>query len=389
MRILAIIPARGGSKRIKHKNIKKFAGKPMIKYSIDAALRASCFEEVMVSTDDEEIAAVARDCGATVPFMRSAATANDFATTADVLNEVLDRYSAAGREFDAICCLYATAPFVTPRLLLQGAGILRSGEANGAFTCVRYSYPVQRCLVRDEEGYIKMMFPEYAKTRTQDLEPTYHDAGQFYFITVESFRKYNTLWAPATKPIVLPESAVQDIDTPEDWEIAERKFITDRLPKELDLGEYKLISYPLLNSATSDIMLRERNAEEVRRQMVNCEPISREEHERFVESLRYRNDCAYYAVFDAKGSVVGSVNLRLKTTDSVDRGIWISEGCRGKGIAGNLMRMLYDWLCYDLGMKSVVTQVRHENGASNALEHKLGAVETARDEEYIYYELQL
>lgn len=389
MRILAIIPARGGSKRIPRKNIREFAGRPMIQHSIDAARLAGCFEEIMVSTDDEEIAQIARHAGAKVPFMRSEATANDFATTADVINEVLDSYAAQGREFDAICCLYATAPFVTPRRLLQGAAIIENGEAKGAFTCVRYSYPIQRCLVRDDEGYVKMMFPEYATTRTQDLQPTYHDAGQFYFITVESFRKHNTLWAPQTLPIELPESEVQDIDTPEDWEIAEMKYETGRLPKSFTIGDFTLTSYPLLDDNAHEFILSERNKPEVRRQMVNRNPIEIDEHLRFVKMLKRRHDCAYYAITNSEGDIVGSANLHLNDAKRVERGIWIAESYRGKGLAVKIMHNLYDWLKLNLGIEMVQTMVRHDNAASNALERRLGAHEVNRDEEYVYYELTL
>ena len=389
MRILAIIPARGGSKRIPRKNIREFAGRPMIQHSIDAARLAGCFEEIMVSTDDEEIAHIARHAGAKVPFMRSEATANDFATTADVINEVLDRYASQGREFDAICCLYATAPFVSPRRLLQGAAIIESGEAKGAFTCVRYSYPIQRCLVRDNEGYVKMMFPEYATTRTQDLQPTYHDAGQFYFITVESFRKHNTLWAPETLPIVLPESEVQDIDTPEDWEIAEMKYETNRLPKRFTLGDLTLTSYTQLDGDAHEFILAERNKPEVRRQMVNRDSIMKEDHLRFVKSLKLRKDCAYYAITNAGGDIVGSANLHLTDAKRIERGIWITESCRGKGLSVKIMRNLYDWLKLNLGIEMVQTMVRRDNAASNALERRLGAHEVNRDKEYVYYELTL
>lgn len=224
MKTLAIIPARGGSKRIERKNVRPFAGVPVIAYSIRAALDSACFDEVMVSTDDEEIAATARKYGATVPFMRSAATADDFATTADVIREVLDRYEKEGRRFDAIACIYATAPFVTADRLRQGFGIIERGEARAAFSCVEYSYPIQRSLVIAPDGRIGMKFPEYADTRSQDLSKSYHDAGQFYFTTVSAFRECGSLWGPDTRPIILPETEVQDLDTPQDWIIAEMKY---------------------------------------------------------------------------------------------------------------------------------------------------------------------
>lgn len=223
MTSICIIPARGGSKRIPRKNIKDFLGKPIIAYSIEAALKSGLFDEVMVSTDDEEIAEVARQYGAAVPFMRSAHTASDFATTADVINEVLDSYSSKGKEFDTVCCLYATAPFVTPQHLQEAAEIITRGEFDSAFTCVEFSYPVLRSLVINSEGRIAMKWPEYGPCRSQDLEKFYHDAGQFYFATMDVYRTTG-FWGPNTYPIILSELEVQDLDTPTDWALAEIKF---------------------------------------------------------------------------------------------------------------------------------------------------------------------
>lgn len=224
MKSICIIPARGGSKRIPRKNIKDFLGKPIIAYSIEAALKSEMFDEVMVSTDDEEIAEIARKFGAKVPFLRSEATANDFATTADVMNEVLDRYKQQGQEFDVICCIYATAPFVTPDKIQQASKLLREGEFDSAFTCTAFSYPVLRGLVVDDKGRIAMKWPEYRNSRSQDLPKFYHDAGQFYFATTEAFRKANGFWGENTAPIIISELEVQDLDTPTDWALAEMKF---------------------------------------------------------------------------------------------------------------------------------------------------------------------
>lgn len=221
MSSVAIIPARGGSKRIPHKNIKDFLGKPIIAYSIEAALKSGLFDEVMVSTDDAEIASVARSCGASVPFMRSAQTANDYATTADVIREVLDCYRKSGKSFDVLCCLYSTAPFVTQDNLKEAFSKL--GEFDSVFTVVQYSYPVQRSLnVRD--GKVGMNFPQFKDSRSQDLEATYHDAGQFYFAKTETFLKENTLWGSNTGALILPELQVQDLDTETDWKLAEMKY---------------------------------------------------------------------------------------------------------------------------------------------------------------------
>lgn len=382
--MICIIPARGGSKRITRKNIRQFCGRPMIEWSIRAALASGVFDEVMVSTDDADIADIARACGASVPFMRSEATANDFATTADVLNEVLDRYEAMGRRFDTLCCLYATAPFVTGARLRDAAAILRRGEALGAFTVVRYSYPIQRCLVTDDAGHIGMLFPEYATTRTQDLQPTYHDAGQFYFADVNSFRRHNTLWGPDTVPVILPEAEVQDIDTLEDWEIAEQKFARLHFPDRIHLDGYTLTNYSLVDEAVSTALYNERNNPAVRPLMDNPEPIARASHDAFVRSLAFRDDCVYYAVTDAEGKLVGSVNLHRPvggegnpTADrnSLERGILIFEAARGRGIATDLLRKLYAWLAANMSVSAITTHVHPDNAPSHALERALGAQE--------------
>lgn len=223
MSSIAIIPARGGSKRIPRKNIKDFLGKPIIAYSIEAALQSGIFDEVMVSTDDKEIADVARRYGASVPFMRSSHTASDFATTADVISEVLDSYASHGKEFDTVCCLYATAPFITIDRLRKAASIIAAGEFDSAFTCVEYTYPVLRSLVINSDGRISMKWPEFKNSRSQDLEKFYHDAGQFYFATMDAYRTTG-FWGSNTAPIILSELEAQDLDTPTDWQLAEIKY---------------------------------------------------------------------------------------------------------------------------------------------------------------------
>lgn len=389
MRILAIIPARGGSKRIERKNIRPFAGAPIISYSINAALAAGCFEEVMVSTDDEEIAEVARRYGASVPFMRSAKTSDDYATTADVIAEVLGAYRALGREFDAICCIYATAPFVTPGRLRDAAGMLKSGEAQAAFTCVEYSYPTQRCLVVDAGGRVAMKFPEYARSRSQDLQKTYHDAGQFYFSTVRSLEACGSLWGPDTRPIILPELEVQDLDTPTDWKLAEMKFRLIGMPGTFRTSSYKFMPYPDMTDSESEFVLESRNEPAVREQMVNREEISRADHERFRASLRGRRDKQYYVVFDNDGNIIGSVNIERTGEDSMERGIWIAAGHRGKRHAVEMLRQLYNYLHDNYSTRFIETRVRIDNAASLALEKALGAVETGRDDEYAYFKKEL
>ena len=217
---LCIITARGGSKRIPRKNIREFLGKPIIAYSIEAALSAGIFEEVMVSTDDEEIAEVSRRYGASVPFFRSAATANDYATTADVLNEVLSEYEKRGRSFEIFSCIYPTAPFVTPEKLRDAYEKLRESDADALTPVIPFSYPPQRAFVIKDGGLV-YQYPEYKRARSQDLEPIYHDCGQFYFYRTASFRRGET---GKMLPLVMPEEETQDIDNYSDWELAELKY---------------------------------------------------------------------------------------------------------------------------------------------------------------------
>lgn len=223
MKNLCIIPARGGSKRIPRKNIKPFMGKPIMAYSIEAALESRIFDEVIVSTDDADFAKVAKQYGASVPFMRSAATANDYASTEDVLLEVLDEYKKQGKEFDNLCCLYSTAPFVTAARMKEAYDKMISEGVDAVFTVVAYSYPIQRCL-HIVDGKIGMKWPEYQSARSQDLETIYHDAGQFYFARVQQLRIEKDLWMKNSVPLILPETEVQDLDTMTDWQLAEMKF---------------------------------------------------------------------------------------------------------------------------------------------------------------------
>lgn len=219
---LAIITARGGSKRIPRKNIKEFCGKPILCYSVEAALQSEMFQEVMVSTDDEEIAEIARKAGAVVPFMRSGDTANDYASTDEVIMEVLQEYEKRGQHFDSFCCIYPTAPFITPELLKQAMELLQ--EADSVLPVTPFSYPPQRGWILNKEGYVERQFPEYATARSQDLEKIYHDCGQFYACRTIPFMEAKTTDVEKMVPLIIPETRVQDIDTLEDWEIAEIKF---------------------------------------------------------------------------------------------------------------------------------------------------------------------
>ena len=220
MKNLAIIPARGGSKRIPHKNIKDFLGKPIIAYSIEAALKSGLFDEVMVSTDEEQIAAIAKQYGASVPFMRSAETANDYAILADVLNDVLKCYDQMGKHFDNMCCILATAPLLRAEYLQDAYDNLIHSDFVTVMPVVQFSFPIMRSFKMDQFGKIEFNWPEYATTRSQDIPPAYHDAGMFYWHKIEPWRK----GVDDKCGIVLDETRVQDIDTEQDWQIAELKY---------------------------------------------------------------------------------------------------------------------------------------------------------------------
>lgn len=223
MRKIAIITARGGSKRIPRKNIREFCGKPILAYSIEAARESGLFDTVMVSTDDTEIAEIARRYGAEVPFYRSENTANDFATTNDVLLEVLEEYEKRGEHYELGCCIYPTAPFVTAEKLGDAVQRLESSGADTLIPVVAFSYPPQRAMIV-KEGRLVFEYPQYLDSRSQDLEPHYHDVGQFYLFYTEAFKQNRKLMTGNILPYVVSELEVQDIDNLTDWEIAEMKF---------------------------------------------------------------------------------------------------------------------------------------------------------------------
>jgi len=224
MKSIAIIPARGGSKRIPRKNIKEFLSKPIIAYSIEAALKSGAFDEVMVSTDDKEIAEISRKYGASVPFFRSEELSTDMAMTVPVLIDVLENYKKKGLDYEQLCCIYPCAPFITAARLKEGMDLLASPKVDGAFP-VTTIYPPQKCFVV-RNGKIAMLHPEYYNVRSQDLEPHYQDAGQFYCIKTNSLIEEKIMFCRHTLPIFLTKDEVQDIDTEEDWKEAEKKYRT-------------------------------------------------------------------------------------------------------------------------------------------------------------------
>lgn len=223
MRKIAIITARGGSKRIPGKNIKEFCGKPILAYSIEAAVQSGIFDTVMVSTDDEKIAQIAEKYGAEVPFYRSEKTSGDFATTNDVLLEVLEEYEKLGERYDLGCCIYPTAPFVTADKLKTAVDTLLASDADTLIPVVAFSYPPQRAMIIKDEKLV-FEYPQYLDSRSQDLEPHYHDVGQFYVFKTDAFKVNRRLMVGNIIPMIISEMEVQDIDNQTDWEIAEIKY---------------------------------------------------------------------------------------------------------------------------------------------------------------------
>jgi N-acylneuraminate cytidylyltransferase len=219
---LCVIPARGGSKRIPRKNIREFCGKPMIAWSIEAAQTSQCFDHIIVSTDDAEIADVARQWRAEVPFMRPVDLANDFAGTTPVVAHVVEWFANQNLELGAVCCLYATAPFVQSADLRQGLDLLRETPSDRfVFTATTYAYPIQRALkINPRSGQVQMWQPANFRKRSQDLEQAYHDAGQFYWATPSAWLTAGNLFE-GSQALVLPRWRVQDVDTEDDWLHAE------------------------------------------------------------------------------------------------------------------------------------------------------------------------
>ena len=223
MNNLAIIPARGGSKRIHKKNIKDFLGKPIISYSVEAALESGLFNEVMVSTDDDEIARIATELGARVPFLRSGKNSDDHATLTDVLLEVIKYYEGINHNYENICCLLPTAPLITASRIKEGFDKLIDLKLESVCPVVAFSYPIFRALEITDKNELKMIWPEYLNTRSQEIKPAFHDCGSFYWVLKKSLVEQQTLFCKNGGAIILPEMEVQDIDNDTDWKLAELK----------------------------------------------------------------------------------------------------------------------------------------------------------------------
>lgn len=228
---VAIIPARGGSKRIPRKNIRIFAGRPIISYSIQAALETGFFDRIVVSTDDEEIADVALSCGVEVPFMRPKELSDDFTGTTAVVKHAIRWFMEQGNPVEFACCIYATAPFIDSHYLRKGFTDLLASGKSFAFSVTSFSFPLQRALRIKKDGSLEALYPEHILSRSQDLEETYHDAGQFYWGRTAAFLNDEILFSAASIPIVLPRYLVQDIDTLEDWKRAELMYSALQMQK--------------------------------------------------------------------------------------------------------------------------------------------------------------
>lgn len=330
---IAIITARGGSKRIPKKNIKEFCGKPIIAYSIEAALKSGCFNEVMVSTDSEEIAEIAKRYGASVPFYRSAATSDDYATTADVLMEVLERYSDMGEEFEYMACLYPTAPFVTADKLKKAMAMLNDSNVNAVMPVVAFSYPPQRCYVIDNNR-LSMKWKENYSKRSQDLEKMYHDSGQFYMYRVKEYIKQSGRIMDNIAPIIVDELEVQDIDNETDWKLAEIKY-----------SMYKEAKKCYLRMATEDDMQQVfdwANDKETRANSFNSKMIEWEEHIAWYNKTLSDSSSYIYILVD-DGCDVGIVRLDYDgAKQSVTVSFSIDVQYRGKGYGRQIIELAYE-----------------------------------------------
>lgn len=224
MKTIAIIPARGGSKRIPRKNIRPFCGKPMISYSIEAAINSKLFDEVMVSTDDKEIANIARQYGAKVPFMRSEKNADDYAGTVDVILEVLNDYDKLGVSFTYVCCIYPTAPLIQIKHLMYAYNVMLEQNFETVFPVTLFSFPILRALQLDENKKASMIWPENMAKRSQDLPNAYHDSGQFYWMNGTAIQTIKKIYSNNSGVVILDDMEVQDIDNETDWKLAELKY---------------------------------------------------------------------------------------------------------------------------------------------------------------------
>lgn len=375
-RAIAIITARGGSKRIPGKNIKEFCGKPIISYSIEAALKSGVFDTVMVSTDSTEIAEIAKQYGAEVPFMRSESAANDFSTTSEVLLEVLSEYDSRKENYTYACCIYPTAPFVTPEKLRAAMQELKTSDSDTVIPVVAFSYPPQRGMIIEDE-YVKLKNEEYRNSRSQDLEKMYHDCGQFYAFRTDSFKKTQNLMAGRIKPIVCLEMEVQDIDTLEDWKLAELKY---RMFAENHIREESL--RPAVQE-DCDLLFRWANEPLVRRNSFHTESIPYEEHVEWFQKQLKRNDSRQFIYLD-KNEPVGQIRI-TECEGEAELSYSIAREKRGRGYGERMIKLMCRQIQeYFPEVRKVKARVKPENTASQK-----ALLQAGLKTEYITYELKL
>lgn len=329
---LCIIPARGGSKRIPGKNTRSFLGKPILHYSIEVAITSGLFDEVMVSTDDDLIAKEAREAGAVVPFLRTATNAGDYATTAEVLKEVLETYEAQGVSFHEICCLYPTAVFTQPFHLRKGWSMLQD-DADVVYPILSFGYPVWRAVQKNNEERVAMVWPEHAERRSQDLTPLYHDAGQWYWLKVKAFLATGKILSGRAKGLEVSRLEAQDIDDLEDWELAELKYqrllrLKGKEPEAENKSDALVFSPVTLTHGA--LLLQWRNDPETRLQSVQNEPISEDTHWTWLERKLQDANCKMCMAW------VGEKMVGVVRADCDEEGWWwlswtVAPEFRGKG----------------------------------------------------------
>jgi N-acylneuraminate cytidylyltransferase len=364
-RTLAVITARGGSKRIPRKNIRNFLGQPIIKYSIDAARGAGIFDEVMVSSDDDEILEMGRRFGASVPFKRSAETSTDLAPTAPVVLEVIDEYRKRGELFDYVCCIYPAAPFVTAEKLVAAWKALEETGADGCLPIVRFSFPIWRSF-KVENSRVAFNWPEHAQTRSQDLPPAFHDCGQFYFVRTSAFQEQKRLIMSNTVPLLVPETEVQDIDTEEDWSIAEIKYAarrSSRASPRPDAGANEALS---LRPADMDDWARLyawRNDATTREQSRDTAPVPLERHMTWLrETLGSGSAWLYIVTLGEPRSAIGTCRLNRRGAEA-EVSVTIDPQVRGGGRTSAILRLL-EPEARRMGIARLVATVRTGNAAS-------------------------
>jgi pseudaminic acid cytidylyltransferase len=373
---LCIIPARGGSKRIPGKNTGLFLGKPILHYSIEAAKASGLFDEIMVSTDDKSVAAEGLKAGATLPFYRSEKNADDFATTAEVLREVLERYAAQNIYFHEICCLYPTAVFTRPHHLIAGWGMLQE-NAEVVYPMLAFDYPIWRAIQKEEKGWVSFVWPEHAKSRSQDLPPVFHDAGQWYWLKTDAFMASGEILGGKAKGLKISRLEAQDIDDMEDWTLAELKYqklLNQTSPNTYAAGKERLLGFIPVNESHGEMLLAWRNEDETRAQSVHTEPISTEAHWTWLRN-KLKDPHHLMCMAIAEHMAIGVVRA-----DKDAEGFWwlswmVAPESRGKGYG---KMMVKKWVQY-LHCLPIKALIKKDNLSSERIALEAGLVQISSE----------